>query len=237
METKVETTNAQGNATATPVETPVIVPATTPKVDKVYTEVDVKAAEERARREAQSKADQEKARIHQNYQQQLRNRTGAAKQAIERGDDPNQWEQGVAVWEKAQMYDQMAQEQAQLAEWQGFVSRSAANAGLDASDPRLANIADAEDLAAKIARAVREDARKELEAERLAAENARQAALQAKVASGDLTVLGGTTAATSLSSAVDLETINAELADLLREPTKNKDRIAKLRARRDKLKG
>lgn len=229
----VETTDSAETtqAVATPT-TPV------PATPKTFTEVDLQAAAEKARREAQSTSDRAMAKVHRTYQQQLHARTQAGQQAVaDAGGDPAQWEKGLTVWEQSQAYQQMQGEQAQMAEWNGYVSTAAINAGLKADDPRLANATDAVDLTTKIAKAVKEDTRKEIEAERLAARAADTAAVQAKIDNGDLTVLGSGGAASPTISAADIESINTELLTLMREPTKNKTRIAALRAKRDKLKG
>lgn len=191
MTQPVETT-AQGNATGeTPVETPTTVSAT--PTPKTYSEAEVKAAAEQARREVQAAKDRETAKLHRDYQAQLRATKQAATQTLaQQGvENPQEWERSLDVWSKAQMYDQYTAEQQQLAEWNGYVSQAATQAGLDPSDARLQGATDAVDLAAKIAKAAKEDARKELEAEKLKLKAEEQAAMAAQVASGQLHVLSG----------------------------------------------
>lgn len=200
---QVETTPAAGNATtgaSAPVETPAqSVPATTQTPAPVtYTEADVKAAAERARREAQAEKDRETARLHREYQQQLRaaaesgkRRVQAAAQAIQSRGDPEQAVALVDVFEKAEAFDRWQSQQAQAQQWHTYVANAAQGAGLEPGDPRIQNAVSAEDLAAKIAAAVRADERAAIEAARERAVEAEKRALEARAASGELDTLGG----------------------------------------------
>lgn len=163
-----------------------------PATPKILTEADVQAAVAKAQREGQAAKDRELAKVHAQYQSQLRATKQAAKQAI--GEEGEGWEQSLDVWQKAQAYDQLSGEQAAVQQWQGYVSASAEQAGLAPDDPRLANATDATDLTAKIVKAVREDERKAVADADKKAKDAEQAALQAKVDSGALDVLGGSPA-------------------------------------------
>lgn len=200
MTQPVETTSKPATATEAPASAPVEtagqnVPATPVKT---YTEDDVKAAREQARREAQADKDKEIARLHREQQQRERQltessqrRSQAYAQAVQSKTDPALAMQAVDVWEKAQQYDAWQAQQQQQQAWSDYVSQSAQAAGLDPTDMRLAGATSAIDLASKIAAAARADERAAREKERQKAEEAERKALDDRVNSGNLDTLTG----------------------------------------------
>ena len=189
MPDEVETTPAQnGAATASPPAN--AVPATPPAdVDKL-----VKAAVAQAQREAQASKDREQARLHRQYQQQIKQLTQAATARLKNAGDEqaDAWEGQLEVLQKARAWEESQAEQAQWQQWKAYVADIAVGYGLAPDDARLADATSADDLKARAKAALVEDVEKErrrlLEEDR----KARKTAADQQVESGNLaTVPGG----------------------------------------------
>ena len=223
MPDEVETTPAQnGAATAsTPANA---VPATPPAdVDKL-----VKAAVAQAQREAQASKDREQARLHRQYQQQIKQLTQAATARLKNAGDEqaDAWEGQIEVLQKARAYDDGQAEQAQWQQWYAYVADIAVGYGLAPDDARLAGATSADDLKARAKAALAEDVEKERK--RLLEEDrkARKAAADQQVESGNLSVVpsGGAPPGPPENA----EQLTARLAQLKRDPIKNQKEMVKI---------
>lgn len=162
---------------------------TTPPVD---VEAIRKAARLEAQREANAQAQKREARLHADYQRQLKEQRQVVSERLNKaGYEGDTALDDFDVRQKARRYDEAMQEAQQAQVWQQTVAEVAEGYGLDANDPRLADAASLPDLRAKAAAAMKEDAVKAREAAAKEAEAARKAAAQAKVDNGDLETLGG----------------------------------------------
>jgi hypothetical protein len=168
------------------------VPASTP-APSVDVEAIRKAAAAEARREAQSKHDQQTARLHKEYQARERELKAAASARLGKAgyDDPDTIFRDVEVLQKARQYDELSAQAQQAAEWDNYVEGLATAYGLAPSDPRLAGAGSAQELKSKANAAMLEDAAKEREKAVKEARAAAVARAEAKVDNGDLDTLGG----------------------------------------------
>ena len=137
--------------------------------------------------------DRELARVHQQYQARERTLRSQARQRLEQvGDtDAVAWEQSHAMSEKAQAYDAMQQQAQAWKAWTDYSNQIASAYGLQANDSRLANAQNAEQLVSVAKKAMADDAKVEKQRLKDEATNKKQAALDQKVASGELDSLSG----------------------------------------------
>lgn len=184
----VETTGAEtaGGAQSPVTPTSNTVPAT-PALDLNHP--DVKAA---IAREAQREADKRAAKLHQQYQQQLKSVKGEAVERLravgDRGADD--WAEFQELRAKAAQLDAAQAEADRWQQWTQYVEQVASAYGLKGSDPRLAAAADANDLLARAKAAMSEDARAERERIKSEADAAERTRADQKVNSGALDAVG-----------------------------------------------
>lgn len=208
MAENAETAQTAGTQeTQTPAPAAPAAPAATATPEtKTYTDAELQAREQEAKkagyREAQSHYDQRRAQELRQQQDQNRTRTTQLLRQVA-PKDADAIAQAYDVYEKAQAYEEMTRQQAQMAAWNDYVSQSAIQAGLQPDDPRLSGAGNAVDLARRIADAIRADERAERTAEHDKAERERLAALKAKAESGDLDTLGAAPAGAVTLSAND----------------------------------
>lgn len=229
MTDEVETTNTEQ---AAPVSNGV--PATTQANDDLETRV--KAAEEKARREAQSAKDREIAQLHQTYQQQLSGVKGAAKRRLKTLGDQNPDDFEHEANDEAGRAEYMAWKQTQAAQQASIkqANEIASVFGLKGDDPRLLNAISWDEFREKAKRAAAEDARKEREAELQAEQEKQRKAANARVNSGELQTLQVNSAPT-LGKDATTEQIIQQLETLQRNPVANLKKIKELRAKLDSL--
>jgi len=137
--------------------------------------------------------DRELARVHQQYQARERTLRSQARQRLEQvGDtDAAAWEQSHAMSEKAQAYDAMQQQAQAWKAWTDYSNQIASAYGLQANDSRLANAQNAEQLVSVAKKAMADDAKAEKKRLKDEATQKKKAALDKKVASGELDSLSG----------------------------------------------
>lgn len=188
--TQVETTGAESPASQ-PAPTSNTVPATSsaPSGGVDLNDPTVQAA---IAREAQRQKDKELAKVHKQYQEQIRSVRGAAKTRLSQLGDQHadDWDQYLEVQQKAMQYDAVQAEAQQWAQWSGYVESVASAYGLKGSDPRLTSAQTAEQVVELAKAAMAEDARAERERIKREAEQAERQRVDSKVASGALDTLG-----------------------------------------------
>jgi len=137
--------------------------------------------------------DRELAKVHQQYQARERALRAQARQRLEQvGDEDAQaWEQQQAISEKAQAYDAMQQQAQAWQAWNSYTAEVASAYGLEATDPRLGNAQNADELVSAAKKAMAEDAKAERTRIKEEAAAEKKAALDKKVASGELDSLSG----------------------------------------------
>ena len=137
--------------------------------------------------------DRELAKVHQQYQAREKALRSQARQRLEQvGDEDAQaWEQGQAINEKAQAYDAMQQQAQAWQAWNDYTAQIASAYGLETNDPRLGNAQDAEQLVSAAKKAMADDAKAEKKQLKAEATQNKKAALDKKVASGELDSLSG----------------------------------------------
>lgn len=190
-------------STQTPsANTPAPAPQQPPAGQKVLTQADLDAA----LRKQQAAYDRQQAQLHKQYQQQLQQQQQQLMQRLQRDYqlDPAELEGYVTdadIQRKAQQYDAIQQQAQQWQQWYDYVASVATTHGLQASDPRLANAVDANDLITKAREALRQDA--EAERQRILGTNQQAAAssLHTQIAAGEHDTLDG---APSTSGGIDL---------------------------------
>lgn len=180
--------------TATEAQPSTPVPATPPAPD---VEAIKKSVRLETLREAQSKKDQEIARLHRQHQEELRQLRETVRTPLQKaGYEPDAVLDDFDVRQKAARLDSLEREAQQAAAWQQHVTSTAAAFGLDPNDPRL-DISDvdpnkaAAEIVNRARAAMLEEAAKERDRAMADARKAATAAAQAKVDNGDLDVLGG----------------------------------------------
>lgn len=224
MPDEVETTATEPAPASNPV------PATTaPPVD---VEKIAKAAADKARREAQSNADKQMAKLHQQYQAQIRELKQAVAPRLQKaGFEPDPIFQDVDVLQKARQFDELSAQARQAAEWQQHVEGVAAAYGLNAADERLAGATSAQDLLVRAQAAMQADAAKAREQALTEARAAAAAAATARVENGDLDTLGGAPAAATLTHKQKVEQAQKELKALVNSTgPKDLKKLAELKA-------
>lgn len=180
----VETTATEQTA-SNPVPATTAAPA--PDVEKIE-----KAAYNRAMREAQSKHDQQTARLHKEYQARERElKLAAAARLQKAGYEPETVFGDVEVLQKARQFDELSAQAAQASEWESYVGGVAEAYGLTASDARLQGAVSAQDLQAKAKAAMQADAGKAKEEALKEARVVQNKAAEKQIASGELETLGG----------------------------------------------
>ena len=137
--------------------------------------------------------DRELAKVHQQYQARERALRSQARQRLEQvGDEDAQaWEQGQAINEKAQAYDAMQQQAQAWQAWNSYTAEVASAYGLETTDARLGNAQNADELVSAAKKAMAEDAKAEKKQLKAEATAQKKAALDKKVASGELDSLSG----------------------------------------------
>lgn len=137
--------------------------------------------------------DRELARVHQQYQAREKALRSQARHRLEQvGDeDAGAWEQQQALTDKAQAYDAMQQQAHAWQAWNDYTVQIASAYGLKANDPRLGNAQNAEQLVSVAKKAMADDAKAEKKQLKDEATQTKKAALDKKVASGELDSLSG----------------------------------------------
>lgn len=220
-----------------PLETAVDAPETTPSpapASKPPVDVDalVKAAREEARREAQASKDRELAQVHKTYQQRERALRDQAVSRLKGAGDTSAeaWDQQVETLTKAQQFDAIQQQASEWQAWNGYVAQIAQAYRLDPADKRLQGATDAQDLQARASKAMQDDVAVERKTLLTQAQAAKTAAVDAKVAAGELDTLGGAPAP-NLSHQQQVEQAQKDLkAELKRPGRHDMGKIDKLKA-------
>ena len=137
--------------------------------------------------------DRELARVHQQYQAREHALRSQARQRLEQvGDeDAGAWEQHQALSDKAQAYDAMQQQAQAWQAWNSYTAEIASAYGLKANDPRLGQAQNAQQLVASAKKAMADDAKSDRDRVKEAETTKKKAALDKKVASGELDSLSG----------------------------------------------
>ena len=137
--------------------------------------------------------DRELAKVHQQYQAREKALRSQARQRLEQvGDtDAGAWEQNQALSDKAQAYDAMQQQAQAWQAWNSYTAQIASAYGLKANDPRLGNAQNAEQLVSVAKKAMADDAQAEKKQLKAEVTQKKKAALDKKVASGELDSLSG----------------------------------------------
>lgn len=170
-------------------------PATPPKS---YSEEDVKSAADKARREAQTSKDKEVARLHQSYQERIRQTVGKATKVLEQHGvkDTAQVEQAFVddiELDEYRAWKQQAAAQASTFEYgTGIIKDIAARyeVELDVNDQTLWQAAENWDVfTERVRKTANDKARTAREAARAAEDDDRRKAVDSRVASGSLDTL------------------------------------------------
>ena len=186
----------------------------------------MKAAAEKARREAQAAKDREVAALHRHYQNQLKATKQAARTRLQDlGDDQvDEWEQYAQRDEKAAAFDQLQSEAALAAESQRMANDVAETFGLQGNDPRLSGAQTWVEFRTKAKAAAAADAKAEREAEAERERAARTKSADARLASGELDTLSPGNATGAPSADALMKEYRAKLKTMQGDV----DRIAKL---------
>lgn len=222
LDEQVETPEPESG---TPPVPPPSAPGTaTPAPD---TDALVKAAAEKARREAQAAKDREVAALHRHYQNQLKVTKQAARARLTDLGDENvdAWEQYAERDEKAAAYDAMQAEAALLAESQRMANDIADTFGLKGDDPRLSGAQTWDEFRTKAKSAAAQDARAEREREAAEERDKQRKQADARLASGELDTLSPGVSVGTPDQATVLE---REYRAKLKTMQGDVDRIAKL---------
>jgi len=137
--------------------------------------------------------DRELAKVHQQYQARERALRSQARQRLEQvGDtDAAAWEQSHAMSEKAQAYDAMQQQAQAWQAWTNYTAQVASAYGLQPTDSRLGDAQNADQLVSAAKKAMADDAKAEKKRIKDETTQKKKAALDQKVASGELDSLSG----------------------------------------------
>ena len=235
----VEPVETTGEAQSVSDTTPPLVPATTPEPNTAEL---LKAAKEEAWREAQSHFGKREAEVHRSYQQKQKALLDKTKDVLKTAgfEDADRLEQQLAAESELDEYravkGQMAAQQASFAYGEGLVHDIADNyeVKIAPNDSRLWGepFENWDQFKGRVRTLAKQEVAAKRVAEKAALEAERRDAVDARVASGELNTLGGVPAGAVRE---DADTLTAQLMELQKQPTKNREAINKLSTKLEAL--